>query len=261
MTPEVRPPDPVALALTTRDNLGVGGLSPVPDILLLVESAGVHAFVAPLPDGGPQGAYTLEQGEPFILVNSRDPVVRMRFTLAHEFGHHALSHGVAWDQVVVAEPAGVKRQDPREAAANRFAAEFLAPLSGVRAWWYRQGADAATLGHVVRFAAAFGVSATVALLRFAAAGVLRPPRLYHQLQRAIEQGEHLSLRRDLLLDPFADTLARVGRGGTRLPQDMRQNLLQALRGDLLDLERVAARLRTTQDALEHDLAVALEGDA
>ncbi len=261
MTLEIRPPDPVALALSTRDNLGVGGLSPVPDILLMVESAGVHAFVAPLPDGGPQGAYALEQGEPFILINSRDAVVRMRFTLAHELGHHVLSHGVAWDQLIAAEPAAAKGQDPREVAANRFAAELLAPLSAARAWWYRQGADTVTLGHIVRFAAAFGVSATVALLRLAAAGLLRPPRSLHQLQRAIEQGEHLELRRDLLLDPFADTLAHVGRGGTRLPQDMRENLLQAWRGDLLDLERVAARLRTTPDALEHDLAVASEGDA
>ena len=74
--------------------------------------------LARLPEGGPAGASTRERDAQFILVNSRAPVVRRRFTLAHEYGHHCLGHGAAYDERI-----WWGASDPREAAANGFAGE------------------------------------------------------------------------------------------------------------------------------------------
>lgn len=60
--------------------------------------------------------------EHVILVNENLPVVRQRFTIAHEFGHLVLGHrGVAFK-------TGADSHEKMELGANLFAGELLMPL-------------------------------------------------------------------------------------------------------------------------------------
>lgn len=64
-----------------------------------------------------------------IYFNPSEPLVRQRFTVAHELGHHFLSHG---ERPRDSTPQFSSYADPIEAQANRFAAELLMPEGSVR---------------------------------------------------------------------------------------------------------------------------------
>lgn len=71
---------------------------------------------------------------PVIVVNSREPRVRQRFTIAHELGHYFLDHGLK----SFAEPGGRSR---REREAEWFAACLLMPAAWVRHYWAAYAAN------------------------------------------------------------------------------------------------------------------------
>jgi Zn-dependent peptidase ImmA (M78 family) len=71
---------------------------------------------------------------PVIVVNSRQPLSRQRFTVAHELGHYYLGH----ERSSFAEPGGASRQ---ERAAERFAANLLMPAAWVRRHWQMYAAN------------------------------------------------------------------------------------------------------------------------
>jgi Zn-dependent peptidase ImmA (M78 family) len=71
---------------------------------------------------------------PVIVVNSRQPSARQRFTVAHELGHYYLRH----ERGSFAEPGGGSRQ---ERDAERFAANLLMPAAWVRRYWATYGAN------------------------------------------------------------------------------------------------------------------------
>ena len=73
-------------------------------------------------------------GAPFLFVNAARPVVLQRFALAHAFAHLTLGHGDVVDARIE-----WSRNNPREAAANDFAEELLAPVRAVRRWYERRG--------------------------------------------------------------------------------------------------------------------------
>src|SRR6266849_50373 len=84
------------------------------------------------------------------------PTVRARFTLAHEYGHHVLQHGLSIDKVI--NISG--KQPPKEVEANFFAAEFLLPLEALDAWLRERDYPDANLNGVVELARAFWVRTT-----------------------------------------------------------------------------------------------------
>jgi len=160
--------DPVRLARFWRHELGVGDEGPLPDLIPLLETAGVDVVHARLDSDTPHGACalvaTLQRGataggggaarggagtaaragaggaaavvdRPFVFVNGFGrPVALQRFALAHEFAHLALGHGEAYDERL--DWSGRSR---RETSANAFAEEFVAPLSAVRRWFEMDG--------------------------------------------------------------------------------------------------------------------------
>ncbi|CAM4127853.1 ImmA/IrrE family metallo-endopeptidase [Pluralibacter gergoviae] len=65
-----------------------------------------------------------------IRYNPTDSGKRQRFTVAHELGHYMLGHGHAFR-----DPSAhfsMSYYDPREVAANKFAAEILMPELAVK---------------------------------------------------------------------------------------------------------------------------------
>lgn len=90
----------------------------------LAEAMGVRVISDPSL-GALSGKYEVEDGIPTIRFNPNEPLVRQRFTLAHELGHHVLAHGKAFRDPVA--HFSIDNFDPDEVAANRFSAELLMP--------------------------------------------------------------------------------------------------------------------------------------
>lgn len=240
---------PETAAREARRDLSLGDEGPVPDILQRVESgAGVNVVLATLPEGGPAGAYTQERGVPFILVNTTEPVVRQRFTLAHEFGHHRLGHGDVLDQTISWGATA-----PREIAANRFAAEFLVPLAAVDLWFQSCQPSSFGLETLVRLANAFGVSCETALWRAKATGRITADDA-DKLKRRLDAREHHGLRARLGLSEIVDTLSSARGLEVRLPERMVTNVLLALQHDIITEAQAARRLRLSLTDLRRELA-------
>ena len=199
----------------------------------------------------------MSDGVPFVFVNAGRPVVLQRFALVHAFAHLVLGHGD-----VVDESIGWSRANPREAAANDFAEEFLAPARAVERWFARRVdlPRSPTLDTLLELANAFGISAWAALFRSRAAGRLNPKQ-FAALRGEMRRDEWLLLPRQAFLGGLRDTLAHltpaevlpVGEFGPpavlRVPACMRAWALALLRDGRLSLEDAAAMLRLSPAAL------------
>jgi len=95
------------------------------------------------------GLFVNDDVFPVIVVNSRQPSTRQRFTVAHELGHYYLRH----KRSSFAEPGGASRQ---ERDAERFAANLLMPAAWVRRYWTTYGDNAENRVSII--AALFDVS-------------------------------------------------------------------------------------------------------
>ncbi|MDP8967844.1 MAG: ImmA/IrrE family metallo-endopeptidase, partial [Actinomycetota bacterium] len=168
-------------ARETRALAGLPDEAPVACLLTFVErELGVPVIVARLHEG--VAGCCWRDGDRVVLwVNGAQPVVRQRFTLAHELGHVRCGHvaGVAVD--TYATLAG-HTTDSLEVQANAFAAELLAPAVGVRAL---VAGREPTLEDVVLTAARYGISAIAALYRLDTLGFSRRTGL---LKREVEEG-------------------------------------------------------------------------
>jgi Zn-dependent peptidase ImmA (M78 family)/predicted secreted protein len=94
-----------------------------------INRAGVTVAVVPLESlsGAYVPAMVETDGRPGILVNSKHPRTRQRFTAAHELCHHLRDKGVVLDRETEVLPrSGVIRND-HEAVAEAFAGWFLMP--------------------------------------------------------------------------------------------------------------------------------------
>jgi predicted secreted protein len=115
--------------------LGTNQSKPI-DVFGIVEEAGVWLMFQPLRHL--YGAYMREGVVPGIIVNSNHPLSVRRFTAAHEYGHHILSHAPKVDDErnLTSRFHGI---DPDEAAAQAFAANFLMPLQLVNTMLRQMG--------------------------------------------------------------------------------------------------------------------------
>ncbi len=233
-----------AAARATRARAGVGPEAPLCVLGAAEQGLGVGVVLLDLgPDTA--GALLRRGGRAFAFVHGRQAVVRQRFTLAHELGHHVLGHGEALDSPRTIFPA--RDFDPVEAQANAFAAELLAPLTAVRAF---AAGRAVTLELVVRVATAFGLSAQAARFRLQAAGVLRDRAFAARLDDEIAQGLHTTLAAALRLADRDDELARAARHLPRLPDAARGTALEALLDGSATRAEVARALGRETDAID-----------
>jgi Zn-dependent peptidase ImmA (M78 family) len=190
------------------------------------EVGGVGVLCAPLPDGV-SGAYNPDV--PLVFVNRHHAVVRQRFTVAHEFGHHRCGHA---DLKIIDTDDDLRGRtsDPREVQANAFAAEFLAPKVAVERWWAQERGDAVGLEAVCRLAYRFGLSALAALFRIDTARVVPAAAVRRMRGEIVDDELHLQIGEQLDLgDPIDDELARIAeRREIRLPAAFRGSVLEAV---------------------------------
>lgn len=111
------------------------------------------------------GHYCYRDGAPLITYNPADAAVRQRFTLAHEIGHHI--HGDIDAPRDTSEQFNSKSRDPREVAANRFAAALLMPAALVK-YLVREK----RITDLASLAKSFGVSTAAMEFRLKAIGLI-----------------------------------------------------------------------------------------
>jgi Zn-dependent peptidase ImmA (M78 family) len=223
-------------AREARIELGLGKTEPIGELLDVVEGKlGVPILIDRFDADEIAGVLLRRGGEAFVALNADHHPVRQRFTLAHEIGHLRLDHRPRVD--LSADLFGGQSRDPQEIEANYFAAEFLAPRSGVVDWLdardLRRNVDARA---VVRLAFEFGVSFPTACYRLERAGVIGPQakrRLLEETRGAgkalARQFEHLRLR---------DTLETFRRAGSypRAPRQTAEYASRARDEGLIDDE-------------------------
>ena len=215
---------------------------------------------APLSAERPVCAGLTVDDAPFLFVNAARPVVLQRFALAHAFAHLVLGHG----DVVDARIAW-SRNNPREAAANDFAEELLAPVRAVHRWYERRGEPRPEVETMLELGNAFGISAWAALYRSRAAGRLHAKH-FALLNQRLRRAEWELLPQQAFLGGLRDTLTYLTPGEClpsgsygrpavlRVPAPMRAWALSAVRGGHLSLEHAAACLQLEARELAAQLA-------
>ena len=199
-------------------------------------------------------------GVPFLFVSAARPVVLQRYALAHAFAHLVLGHGDVVDRRI-----HWSRNNPREAAANDFAEEFLAPVRAVHRWYERRGEPRPEVDTLLELGNAFGISAWAALYRSRAARRL-PAKQFAKLSQELRHAEWDLLPWQAFLGGLRDTLTHLtpgeclqpGRFGPpavlRVPAPMRTWALAAVRSGSLSVERAAALVRVDARELAAQLA-------
>jgi Zn-dependent peptidase ImmA (M78 family) len=116
-----------AAAFAVRAHWGLGR-APIPDVLLVLENAGIVAgrcsFEAPSIDG--VSHWSSADDRPYVLISSdKHTAVRSRFDAAHELGHLVLHRNV--DRGALTHRDEFKELEHQ---AHRFASAFLLPADG-----------------------------------------------------------------------------------------------------------------------------------
>lgn len=110
------------------------------------------------------GASSWSRGAWQMQINAGEPLVRQRFTLAHEFKHvlDAANEDVIYGHL----PPGEQRDRHIEAVCDHFAASLLMPRAWVKRHWYAGTQDLGTLAWF------FDVSQQAMLIRLQALGLI-----------------------------------------------------------------------------------------
>lgn len=204
-------------AREARARWGLPDDDALPCVVAVAEHcAQLPVVVAPLP-GDWAGAL---HPTGLMWVNGRHAAVRMRFTVAHELGHHCCGHPApTLDTVADLSAPGT----PHEVQANAFAAELLAPEPAVVAMV--EGRP--TLEDVVRVAVRFGISCASARFRLVTLGLASPARA-EALAGEQDEGLHHPLLDRHGREP-ADLLGQLEREDLpRVPPALRATGLGAL---------------------------------
>jgi Zn-dependent peptidase ImmA (M78 family) len=111
--------------------------SPPVDPQMLARAEGILVIRRRFDDADVSGILFRDNSHHVIGVNSAHPLVRQRFTIAHELGHHALHPG---RELILDVPVRVNLRDKnsstasdlQEIEANAFAAALLMPARLIR---------------------------------------------------------------------------------------------------------------------------------
>jgi Zn-dependent peptidase ImmA (M78 family) len=154
---------------------------PVP-VERLAEEAGALISYQPFEAQDISGLlYRAAGAAPVIGVNSNNPKVRQRFTIAHELGHLTLhqGHDLILERLIrlnFRDATNSTASDEEEIEANRFAAELLMPQDFLEhaLTTLLQGRPLSDLELVRRLARRFEVSQSAMEYRLTGLGMLTP---------------------------------------------------------------------------------------
>ena len=222
-----------AAAIKVREKLRLG-LAPVGDITAILADAGLAVFVRPLGEDGPEGLYLRRPSFAIVLLNGDAYLPRLRFTAAHELGHHERGATAVID---LTTGSGV---DPEEKWANAFAASFLMPGEAL-AGRVSQG-EPPSAAKVLEMANEFGVSYQVMVYRLHNLRLLRSgagdrDRLLRE-RSVVFSGELRNRRLDRR---------------TVLPADYTTRAIGAYEASMISLDRLAELLITDPAVLGRSL--------
>jgi Zn-dependent peptidase ImmA (M78 family) len=227
-------------AREARRDLGLPPDTPLDCVLTEVEERAQVPTVFLALDGEVAGWYL---PNPLIFLNGDQPPVRLRFTLAHELGHHWMKHGRMVDSVESLN----NRHDPKEVEANAFAAEFLTPKVAVTRFMDEHGGGKPSLDLVVRLAWHFGISAKAALIRLHTADVLPAGALYDRLDGEIDESLHLGLAQAIGLTDKDDGVARAREHVPRVPSALGASPMAAFLAGKTDVAGLAGMVGCSVD--------------
>jgi len=115
--------------------------------------------------------------KPTIVVNEDHPLVRRRFTIAHEIGHYVLGHSgdlfLDRKYILFRDSKSSDGSLRVEKQANKFAAELLMPEESILYEIENRNIDFDDDNQIVNLARAFGVSSQALLIRLSNVGVLK----------------------------------------------------------------------------------------
>ena len=218
--------------------LGDGPLLRFPE--LLEERFHLDVDLSPLPEAV-DGLCVGLGDRALVLVGSRKPSSRQRFTLAHELAHYLVDD---LDPFRVDE-LGVRARSLAEMRANAFAAHLLMPEAGVRAAVRGVEDDAE---RAVRVALSFGTSVSAAAYQLGNLGLL-PDAARDRL--AMAGSKPLLMRYALPSDWQQD---ESGRDRVRPPSRLYGRATLAYRRGLIGLQPIAELLqRSDHEQLRQEL--------
>ena len=218
--------------------LGDGPLLRFPE--LLEDRFHLDVDLSPLPEAV-DGLCVSLGDRVLVLVGSRKPSSRQRFTLAHELAHYLVDDLGPFH----VDELGVRARSLAEMRANAFAAHLLMPETGVRAAVEGVDDDAE---RAVRVALSFGASVSAAAYQLGNLGLL-PDAARDRL--AMAGSKPLLMRYALPSDWQQD---ESGRGRVRPPSRLYGRATLAYRRGLIGLLPIAELLqRSDHDQLRQEL--------
>lgn len=212
-----------------RARLNLGD-APIPDITSTLEDAGLVVLVRPLGETGPDGLYVRRHDFNVVLLNGDKYLPRLRFTGAHELGHHEYGATGVIDEDIHGSAA------PDEKRANAFAASMLMPRSALAERVADRQPVPAEL--VLEVANEFGVSYETLVYRLHNTGLLHG---------GAAARDSLMAERSFLFT--ADLRQRRLEDRSIIPPDYVVRAVQAYRGDLISLDRLAELLFADREGM------------
>lgn len=236
------------LALEVRAELGLTN-EPVPNLWELVRERGVALTFPRLGEHAGDGLYKWSGKTGLITANaSMRSRLRLRFTVAHELGHHELHRPAegAYEHADkdIFDPG--KRGDPVEQEANAFAGHLLAPapalIFALREWQVL-GPQQVTPQLIARLMQRFGISFETAVFRLHNTSVINAGKRDELLEAKKRVGVGTFCREIHFNETTSFPLPE-----SVLPESFETDVLQAYAVHALADERLAALLRLDVDA-------------
>jgi Zn-dependent peptidase ImmA (M78 family) len=225
-------------AQALRFQLGLG-LAPI-DVYDVIEQRGVALAFRDL--DGDDGRYVFHNGKALILVSSTcDEASRQRFTAAHELGHHELHRFDAngeVETVLIDTVVGSSRGDPREQAANSFAACLLLPREALQAAFPERAP--VSVEQVVELVDRFGLSYESTVYQLHNSGRITNTRRDTLLREGEGQVHRLSVKQH-----EAPQQARP-------PRELERHLAKLYRAGLVPAERLAEATGLSAAQIVHE---------
>jgi Zn-dependent peptidase ImmA (M78 family) len=223
----------------TRRELDLGS-DALGDIAGLIEQHfAVDVGLSPL--GGDVDGLCVHSGAiALILASTNSPDGRVRFTLAHELGHHLLNDP---REVIEEAEHDMFADSSVERRASAFAGHFLMPERGIRSVlaWLGEESNTVSVRAVIALMEHFGVSMAALIYQLNIIGLLS----YDDGQQLRSRGvtSLVELHRDVAPSGAATTVRHT----RRPPERLTRQALAAVRDQRLGLSVVASLLERDDD--------------